>query len=128
MAKAKRTGGAPGDTGYAKRTGGAPGQMPDMKGKGQQKGLKISKTDKKKRDAKKKGNKKAEEKGKSNAAKFLAGPKEKKAKGKSVAVLKKEATAIRKGMMPKPVSKMKKAELVSFISSNSKKSAPSGLG
>ena len=128
MAKAKRTGGPPGQTGYAKRTGGAPGQMPDMKGKGQQKGLKISKTDKKKRDAKKKGIAKAEAKGKSNAAKFLAGPKAKKEKGKSVAVLKKEATAIRKSMMPKPVSKMKKAELVSFISSNSRKSAPTGLG
>ena len=102
--------------------------MPDMKGKGQQKGLKISASDKKKRDAKKKGLAKADAKGKANAKKFLEGPKEKKVKGKSVAVLKKEATTIRKKMMPKPVSKMKKAELMSFISSHSTKSAPAGLG
>jgi len=114
---------------YAKRTGGDP-NMPDMKGKGQSKGLAITKTDKKRRDAKRKAKDKKEK------SEFLKGIKKDKPKpkekGKSVSALRKEASVIRKSLTPKPISKMKKGELETYIAKHrgqGKSSiAPKGLG
>lgn len=113
---------------YAKRTGGEPG-MPDMKGKGQSKGLAITKTDKKRRDAKRKAKDKKE---KSEFLKEIKKDKKPKEKGKSVSQMRKEASAIRKSLTPKPISKMKKSELETYIAKHrgqGKSSiAPKGLG
>tara|TARA_R110001583_G_scaffold146472_1_gene298504 strand:- start:610 stop:963 length:354 start_codon:yes stop_codon:yes gene_type:complete len=93
--------------GYAKRTGGAPGSGKVAKARKVKK-AKMSEAEKKARRASKK-----------------------QARGKNVAEMRKEASVIRRSLTPKPISKMKKAELTSYISSHRGKGkqamAPSGL-
>ena len=101
--------------GYAKRTGGAPG---------------VKQTGMARRSG-------PAPKGKKGAPKLPSGnkdrltPKAKQMKGKNVTQLRKEASAIRRSLTPKPTSKMKKAELEKYISSHRGKgkqaAAPSGL-
>mgnify|MGYP003665001605 FL=1 len=98
-----------GKKGFAKRTGGAP--------------KKYEETGKAKRTGGAPGQKKAKKEPKAK--------KEKVDKGPSVAVLRKEASVIRRSLTPKPISKMKKEELKSYVSAHKNKgkasTAPAGL-
>ena len=92
--------------GMAKRTGGAP--------------KKYEETGKAKRTGGAPGQKKA----KAEKAKADRGP--------TVSALRKEASVIRRSLTPKPISKMKKEELKSYVANHKNKGkasiAPAGLG